>query len=155
MALVLKNLFLNTTIQKTLDVVNLGQKQVNITNTIKDQYLDIDETKMIIAIRNIIDNAVKYSDTLEPINIIINQYKNKITISIQSIGNPIDDSEKNNLFKPFYRSQNKVHTESGFGLGLTICKKIIDAHSGTIELITNNTKTCFNIILPQNRISKG
>ena len=81
--------------------------------------------------------------------------KNKITISIQSIGNPIEDSEKNNLFKPFYRSQNKVHTESGFGLGLTICKKIIDAHSGTIELITNNTKTCFNIILPQNRISKG
>tara|TARA_B100001741_G_C16528731_1_gene588442 strand:+ start:60 stop:839 length:780 start_codon:yes stop_codon:yes gene_type:complete len=146
---------INHLIQKTLDVVNLGKKQVKITNTIKNKYINIDETKMIIAIRNIIDNAVKYGASLKPITIIINQYENNIKISIQSIGSPINESEKNNLFKPFYRSPNKINNESGFGLGLTICKKIIEAHAGTIDLVTKNTKTCFNIILPQNRASKG
>ena len=146
---------INHLIQKTLDVVNLGKKQVNITNTIKNEYINIDETKMIIAIRNIIDNAVKYGASLEPITIIINQYKNNIKISIQSIGSPISEGEKNNLFKPFYRSPNKMNNESGFGLGLTICKKIIEAHAGTIDLVTKNTKTCFNIVLPQSRASKG
>ena len=136
---------------KTLDVINLGKHVVDINNLIPKEYVLVDETKMIIAIRNIVENALKYSDPLETIALDINKDKNNTTISIKSIGPEIIEDEKENLFKPFFRSKIQKNHASGFGLGLTICKKIIDAHGGVLELKTNGKKTTFNIKIPINK----
>ena len=136
---------------KTLDVINLGEHIVDINNLIPKEYVLVDETKMIIAIRNIVENALKYSDPLETITLDINKDKNNTIISIKSIGQEIMADEKDNLFKPFFRSKIQKNHASGFGLGLTICKKIIDAHGGVLELKTNGKKTTFNIKIPINK----
>ena len=136
---------------KTLDVINLGEHIVDINNLIPKEYVLVDETKMIIAIRNIVENALKYSDPLETITLDINKDKNNTIISIKSIGQEIIADEKDNLFKPFFRSKIQKNHASGFGLGLTICKKIIDAHGGVLELKTNGKKTTFNIKIPINK----
>jgi signal transduction histidine kinase len=136
---------------KTLDVINLGEHIVDINNLIPKEYVLVDETKMIIAIRNVVENALKYSDPLETIALDINKDKNNTTISIKSIGQEIIADEKDNLFKPFFRSKIQKNHASGFGLGLTICKKIIDAHGGVLELKTNGKKTTFNIKIPINK----
>jgi len=141
-------------ILKTLDVTNLGKRKIDINNSIPNISVELDETKMIIAIRNIIDNAVKYSLEDQPIIIKIDEGKQNIKIEIHSVGAPINDEEKNNIFKPFYRSPSNLKEASGFGLGLTICKKIINAHNGNISLLSKNQKTCFAIEIPKKRVEK-
>ena len=57
----------------------------------------------------------------------------------------------NNLFTPFYRSKRVKNNTPGFGLGLTICKKIIEAHSGKLSLSTNDDEIQFSIEIPINK----
>ena len=139
-------------ILKTLDVINLGKNNLDINNSIPKEYVLVDETKMIIAIRNIVENAIKYSDPIERITLDINKNKNYMKISIKSIGEEIPEDERDSIFKPFFRSEIQKNNASGFGLGLTICKKIIDAHGGVLELKTNGKETIFNIKIPSKNI---
>ena len=65
-------------ILQTLDVVSMGKNKVNINNQVENEYIMVDETKMIIAIRNVIDNALKYSDPLEVVVLDVNKKHNDI-----------------------------------------------------------------------------
>ena len=143
-----KKIKLGHLILKTLDVVSAEKNKIEIKNQIPEQYIWVDETKMIIAIRNIIDNAVKYSDSLETVLIDVYKSNNNFEICITSIGNPIAENEKDDIFKPFFRSLKHQVSAHGFGLGLTICKKIVDAHSGSLKLKTNDRTTSFIIRMP-------
>ena len=102
---------------------------------------------MIVAMRNLIDNANKYG-TDDVIKLTIFQKEKNIGISIRNQCHEIDKVELKNIFLPFYRMQSTKHRAHGFGLGLTICKKIIEAHNGTINFDTNNNEIIFNITIP-------
>ena len=78
----------------------------------------------------------------------VNKKHNDIEIAIKSIGDEIDKNDEMNIFRPFFRSKKHQAGASGFGLGLTICKKIIDAHKGVLGLETNGKETVFNIKIP-------
>lgn len=93
-----------------------------------------DEENLYLAVFNIINNAIKYS--AQP-KIIISTIKNshKYTISIKDNGAGIESSELKKIFKKFYRVQNgNIHNTKGLGLGLYFTKKVIDHHSGKIEV---------------------
>jgi len=139
-------------ILQALDVVSMGKNKVNINNQVENEYIMVDETKMIIAIRNIIDNALKYSDPLEVVVVDVNKKHNDIEIAIKSIGDEIDKNDEIDIFRPFFRSEKHQAKASGFGLGLTICKKIVDAHKGILSLKTNGKETVFNIKIPMNSV---
>ncbi len=80
---------------------------------------------------NLIDNAIKYSPPESPIDISINVEEDMVVVSFEDFGPGISPEEKHQLFEKFYQGR-LVILNQGLGLGLFICKKIIDAHGGSI-----------------------
>jgi two-component system, OmpR family, sensor histidine kinase KdpD len=83
------------------------------------------------ALVNILENAVKYSPPGSPIDIIAGEDGSTAHIEIADCGVGIPSEETANVFEKFYRVQRPENV-SGSGLGLSICKGIIDAHGGKI-----------------------
>ena len=125
------------------------QQKINImTNVSHDSAFFIDETKMIICIKNIIQNAFKYANTDRGVDINVSQKGDCYYIGIQDYGPGIKDQDKEHVFESFYRSKS-TSSISGFGLGLAISKKIIKAHNGAIDINTDlNCGTEFILTMP-------
>ncbi|MEP7146561.1 MAG: ATP-binding protein, partial [bacterium] len=77
--------------------------------------------------------------------------KNEIIISIKDYGRGIEQGELSKIFEPFYRiDKSRDKKISGFGLGLSIVKKILDLHNADIIVISKPSfGTEFRIILPE------
>lgn len=107
-----------------------------------------------IALQNIFDNAVKYSDN--KIEISFSAYCNtsSVIIKVADTGIGISDEEKNKIFEKFYRGSNsEVLSIQGSGLGLSIVQTIIKQMNGRIEILNNSTKgTIFVLAFPKLQI---
>ncbi|WP_088226743.1 sensor histidine kinase KdpD [Desulfosporosinus sp. FKB] len=80
---------------------------------------------------NLLDNAVKYSDPASKILIYVKQVGKTLEIAVANRGNPIPETDLSKVFDKFYRLSSPLQV-SGSGLGLSICKGIIEAHNGDI-----------------------
>lgn len=97
---------------------------------------------------NLIDNAIKFTDEGGVIKIAINKVEDNIIINISDNGCGITKEALPKIFDKFYQ-QDISHTTMGNGLGLTIVKKIINLHNGTIKCNSVlNQGTEFKITLP-------
>jgi NADPH-dependent 2,4-dienoyl-CoA reductase/sulfur reductase-like enzyme/two-component sensor histidine kinase/rhodanese-related sulfurtransferase len=106
------------------------------------------------AIRNLIDNAVKYSPPLGQVqvNLSLDAADETARISIRDTGGGIPEAEIANLFTPFFRSKSNAATTGGTGLGLAIAARIVEAHEGSIEVDSEEGRgTTFTIVLPCRR----
>jgi PAS domain S-box-containing protein len=111
-------------------------------------YAKVDSLKITQVIRNLIENAIKYSQN-SPINIII-QDLDEILITIQNHSIGIPKGEELKVFEPFFQGSNNLSKAGGTGLGLAICKDIIHAHKGTIQIETDDSNmTSVRMRLPQ------
>lgn len=102
------------------------------------------------AIRNLIENAVKYSKSANKpqVKVAINQSQEHIIITVSDNGPGIAKEYQKKIFKRFYRidkSRNKA--SGGFGLGLAITKKIVEEHGGKISVKSEVGDTEFRIVL--------
>lgn len=99
---------------------------------------------------NLLENAVKYSQSDPEILIQLKQTEQGIKLCIADHGIGISDKEKKKIFEKFYRVGNEdTRQTKGTGLGLYIVNQIIKAHNGQIEVLDNDPKgTIFQIILP-------
>src|SRR5262249_52745976 len=90
-----------------------------------------DATSLAEVVLNLLDNAAKYSDGRKQISVSLRleNYSAVLEIADQGIGIP--DSERERIFEQFYRGQNSTD-KGGYGLGLFLVKKIVDAHGGSI-----------------------
>ena len=106
----------------------------------------MDQTKFILAVRNLLENALKYSGK-KNIRLLIK--KNEfVEFHIQDSGIGISEEDIKKIVKPFYQIDKSV-TNIGFGLGLTICKKIIEAHNGKLCIQSEKDKgSTFSIFIP-------
>lgn len=97
-----------------------------------------------ILVNNLLENAVKYSPREKPVYCFVSKGNRHITLVVRDEGPGIPDEEKQKVFEKFYRIGNEnTRTAKGTGLGLYLCKKIVQDHSGTIR-ITNNMPTGCN-----------
>lgn len=112
--------------------------------------LIIDEMHITNAIKNLIDNALKYNDKNPLIQISTKNNANGIFISVKDNGIGLSKNNLNKIFEKFYRVQSgNIHDTKGFGLGLNYVKSIIDAHHGTIHVESKLKEgTTFIIYLP-------
>ncbi|WP_337044459.1 sensor histidine kinase [Emticicia sp. 17c] len=81
---------------------------------------------------NLIDNACKYSPMQQAV-VIIDFTKTHTLVSIKDEGIGIPAEDISNIFEPFYRSKNALNI-SGFGIGLSVCNKIVELHKGKISI---------------------
>ena len=116
---------------------------INIKNMLNID-IHVDVLKFSICLRNLIDNALKYSK--KNIHLIIKKSDNMLTIKIQDFGAGIEKEDLDKLVNPFYRKNKNI---PGFGLGLTICDKIIKSHGGSLKIQSKiNQGSCFSLIFP-------
>jgi signal transduction histidine kinase len=107
-----------------------------------------DPTRIAQVFDNIIGNAVKYAPG-SPITITIDHDKNMARIAIHDSGPGIPAQHLENIFQRFYRLPEHSNSVRGTGLGLYICRNIIEAHSGKIKAESKiGEGTTFYIYLP-------
>lgn len=100
------------------------------------------------AIFNILDNAVKYSDTGKPVNISVSREEIFTKISIKDTGKGIPLERQGAVFNRFYR-EPEVHDKEGIGIGLYLARKIISMQNGYIKLESEVGRgSTFQIYLP-------
>jgi len=94
-----------------------------------------DREKVGQVITNLISNAVKYSPVHSTVTISCTAENGLAMISVKDEGIGISEADCDRLFDRFYRVDNQdTKTISGFGIGLYICKEIIDHHHGVISV---------------------
>jgi two-component system sensor histidine kinase KdpD len=98
---------------------------------------------------NIMDNAIKYSPANKKIDIKITFNELEVTISIHDQGTGITPGDLDKVFDKFYRTRSAASI-AGSGLGLSICKGLIQAHHGRIwaEISQNNRGSIIHFTLP-------
>ena len=112
------------------------------------------EALLFTAINNIVINACKYSENHQA-KVSLQVLNNTIFIYVTDKGKGIESSELEKIFQPFYRT-NEARSEGGFGLGLSLAKRIINIHKGTIEVTSGlGNGTTFHIQLPSAKSLKG
>ena len=131
------------------------QKHIRIeTGKIKTQKLEGDKKQLTEMLVIFLDNAVKYSQKKKSINLSTKVTGQSLIVKVTDQGIGIDGQDLPHIFERFYRS-DKSRTNyhvSGYGLGLSIAKKIIDGHNGTIQVNSKkNQGTTFTIHLPLNQ----
>ncbi len=109
---------------------------------------EFDEHKVMMVLRNIISNAIKYSPKSSHIRISFDQVAllkgrsddeevQAVAVTVSDEGVGIPDTELDSVFERFVQSSKTLVEGSGTGLGLAICKEIIDAHGGEIKVCNN------------------
>ncbi len=106
-------------------------RTTNVQN--KSQHVIADASDFCVeqVVRNLLSNAEKYSPNEAPIDVTLESTADEVTVSISDRGAGIDAAEMPRIFDPFYRSP-KTRAVSGVGIGLTVCQRLIDSHSGRI-----------------------
>jgi signal transduction histidine kinase len=114
-----------------------GPCKTELLNPIPDDLnWKIDPFHFERVIRNLIENAIKYSGS-NKVLLQVTQKNTHLEISVIDKGKGISESDQSHIFEPFYRvDQARNPNREGYGLGLAICKAIIDAHSGSINVVS-------------------
>jgi two-component system, sensor histidine kinase and response regulator len=115
--------------------------------------LPIDPAKMKQVIDNLLSNAVKYSPPGSTVTAIVAREGASCLLAVRDQGPGIPADERDKLFKDFSRlSAQPTGGEKSTGLGLAICRKIVEAHHGTIEAENLPDRGCeFRVTLPNQK----
>lgn len=113
-----------------------------------------DRSHIINVINNLLDNAEKYSPQTPEITVSTHSNKRGICISIEDKGIGMAEEHQKDIFKKFHRiSTGNIHDVKGFGIGLFYVKTIVEAHQGTIKVVSEQGKgTKITLCLPFNSI---
>lgn len=113
---------------------------VRIASAPPEVWLEIDGDRIRTVLRNLLENAIKYSlPDSGPIEISVAQNSETVTVRVTDDGPGIPETDLGNLFEPFFRvDRSRSKKSGGYGLGLSICKRILEAHGGTISAENNH-----------------
>ena len=108
---------------------------------------DFDRIKEVL--KQLLENAGKYSPRGAPVRIIAEASGSLVTVSVADSGPGIDDFEQTLIFDKFYRGHDQRYRVQGTGMGLAIAKAIVEAHGGTISLTSQlGHGSVFSFTLP-------
>lgn len=104
----------------------------------KDIYVTGDTLLLQIALNNLIENAIKYSQEDSVVNVDLTDEEERVSLEVTDEGIGINDDEKKQVFEKFYRVGNEnTRKTKGTGLGLYITKKIVEDHGAGIYIADN------------------
>lgn len=121
-----------------------------IADDFPDFVLTGDRVLIQMAVNNLIENAIKYSPVDKQVAITLEQKNNYAMLRVADRGPGIPDSEKDKIFKKFYRVGNEETRKSkGTGLGLYLTAKIVKQHNGKLQVMDNEPEgAIFELCFP-------
>jgi signal transduction histidine kinase len=112
-------------------------------------YIQGDPDRLKQVLLNLINNAIKYNQPKGRIVIGASRYKDQVSFYVRDTGIGIKPDHLKNLFQKFYRIPGSEGRIEGTGLGLTISKRIVEGHGGTIEVSSQpGVGSTFTVNLP-------
>ena len=127
-----------------------GLKDIEINTQTTETPIMGDKVLLESALRNVLDNAVKYSPDETTVTVFVESGDEGAVVNICDEGPGFDEGSKQQLTRRFKRGAN-VTGIVGSGLGLTIASEVLSAHGGTLRLENNaeGVGACVSLILPQ------
>ncbi len=112
---------------------------------------EMDPSRIIIVIRNLIENALKYADNNQKrVDVRVFEEQGNLRVEVQDNGSGIPEEEIPKIFEPFYRiDKSRARATGGYGLGLSLCKRIVDAHQGAIGIVSGERGTTVWFTIPK------
>ncbi len=106
---------------------------------------------------NLLENAHKYSSIEKTVWLQISMHNDQLLIEVKDEGEGIPQERLDGVFEPFFQGRSsETSTMKGFGLGLSLCKQVALAHSGTIELKNRTVKGLIaQVMLPISSTNEG
>lgn len=122
------------------------KKNINIENICQEIYIEGSDLLIYRVFYNLIENAIKYNNNNGFVKIYSKKNKDFAEIYVEDSGIGIANSEKENIFKAFYRI--KANEEIGSGLGLSLVKETIKLHRGKIKVLDKEKGSLIKVSLP-------
>jgi two-component system sensor histidine kinase BaeS len=112
--------------------------------------IEIDALRISQVIRNLLDNAILHTPHGGEVKVTAKEYDGYIAVEVSDTGEGIPEEELPNIFERFYRvDKSRTRATGGRGLGLTIAKRLVEAHGGKIEVHSELGKsTRFSFTIP-------
>ena len=127
-------------------------KGLSVSIDLADKLLlvNIDSQRISQVLRNLLDNAVAHTAKGGTITVTARQQDNYLEVAVADTGEGIPAEDLPDIFERFYRvDKSRARATGGSGLGLTIAKRLVEAHGGKIEVQSEPGKgSCFTFTLP-------
>jgi two-component system, OmpR family, sensor histidine kinase KdpD len=125
-------------------------RSVEVTSREPVPPLAFDRRLVKLAIKQLLDNALKYSPAGTPVTIAMKRMDGSVALDVTNQGAGIPVHEQRRIFERFYRSPS-VHQIPGSGLGLSIAYQIARAHNGDLTVASHPGETTFRMTLPEEK----
>ena len=142
-------------VQQALTTVlpKAGARSITITCQLPDAPLplEVDRTRCIAAFEYLLDNAVKFNHDQGRVEVEMAGTSDAVHVRIEDTGIGIPPGEVEKVFAPFYQVDRRLNRAyEGAGIGLTLAKRYVELHGGTVQLTsTPGTGTTVVIALPR------
>jgi two-component system, OmpR family, sensor histidine kinase MtrB len=136
------------------DVVELhrpSSQQHRLELTVPDRPVPVrgDPTRLTQVLTNLLSNAIKYSPRGGHVRVLLEQSQEEVMLSVSDEGVGIPPDEYERIFEPFRRSKGSSAEIPGIGLGLSVSRRIVRAHGGNIEVVSQEgAGSTFRVRLP-------
>jgi signal transduction histidine kinase len=128
------------------------EREINlsISKAGSDILTDFDETRLRQIVSNLVENALTHTPNNGQVSVAIEGDSSGLNISVSDSGTGISADDLPRIFDQFYRAdQSRTRATGGAGLGLTIVKRLVEAHGGTISATSESGEgSTFNVFLP-------
>jgi two-component system sensor histidine kinase SenX3 len=116
-----------------------------------------DQRQVVSALTNLLDNAVKYSDAGEPVEVDARVVGDRVAISVRDHGIGIPARDRERIFERFYRvDRARSRATGGTGLGLSIVRHVAQVHGGEVGVESREGEgSTFTLQLPMNVPRRG
>ncbi len=126
-----------------------ADRNLTVIRTDTPLFAQFDRKWTLEAVGNLVDNAIKYTETGGHIRIAAAAYEMFVRIDVEDDGMGIAEAEQAQIFGRFYRSQAAAD-EKGVGIGLYLAREIIEKEGGYIKLKSKpGAGSCFSVFLPK------
>lgn len=135
------------------DVVASMEKEIDgrpleVTCDEGQSQVDVDRRLVRLAVKQLLDNALKYSGPGTPVTVRVRDVDGMMTVDVTDHGKGIPRVEQTRIFDRFYRSPSVTKQMPGSGLGLSIAHGISRAHNGELTVTSRPGETTFRLSLP-------
>lgn len=114
-----------------------------------------DARLLVQVLMNLINNAIEYTPCGSTITVCAEQKGKQVEFSVADTGAGIPDAQKEQIFEKYYTGTNRIaDNRRSLGLGLYLCKAIVEAHGGTLQVEDNHpTGAVFRFALPVEEVT--